>query len=230
MNIENHIESTLADFHKIGVLRDVLFIGAWTRYFYKNHFSSKTKYHPRLATKDLDVLLKENFKRQSLVMDLHQKLIEVGYEPEFYQSKMIKYYKNELELEFLVPTNGEKRVVSVKGFNVQAQELPYLGMLWNNPLTAKYGKYKVQVPDPLDYAIHKLIIAQSRTKKESKLQDIRDAEEVVAAFKIQGDLDREINKRINEIQPNPKSKSKINKSLQEFLDPELRDQLLSCFK
>ncbi len=227
MNIENHIESTLADFDKIGVLQDVLFIGAWARYFYKNHFSSKTKYHPRLATKDLDILLKENLKKKALVLDLHKKLIEVGYEPEFYQSKMIKYYKNELELEFLVPTHGEKRVVSVKAFNVQAQELPYLGMLWSHPLTAKYGKYKVQVPDPLDYAIHKLIIAQSRAKKESKLQDIRDAEEVLAAFKIEGDLSREINVSLKEIQPNQKSKSKITKSLQEFLDPELRDQLLS---
>lgn len=227
MNIENHIESTLADFDKIGVLDDILFIGAWARYFYKNHFSSKTKYHPRLATKDLDILLKENLKKQSLILDLHQKLIEVGYEPEFYQSKMIKYYKNELELEFLVPTNGEKRVISVKAFNVQAQELPYLGMLWSNPLKAKYGKYQVQVPDPLDYAIHKLIIAQSRAKKESKLQDIRDAEEVVAAFKIQGDLDQEITNRLKEMKLNPKSKSKINKSLQEFLDPQLRDMILS---
>jgi len=227
MNIENHIEATLADFDKIGVLDDVLFIGAWARYFYKSHFSSKTKYHPRLATKDLDILLKENLKKKSLVLDLHQKLIEVGYEPEFYQSKMIKYYKNELELEFLVPTHGEKRVVSIKAFNVQAQELPYLGMLWSHPLIAKYGKYQVQVPDPLDYAIHKLIISQSRAKKESKLQDIRDAEEVLAAFKIQDDLNREISSRIKEIKLNPKSKSKINKSLQDFLDPELRDMILS---
>jgi hypothetical protein len=226
VNIEKHVEQTLKDFSSIGVLGEILFIGAWARYFYKSYFPSKVDYYPRMATKDLDILFKESAKKRSLVVDLHKKLIAEGYRHEIYQNNIIKYYKNELELEFLIPTNGEKKIVEVKAFNVTAQELPYLGMLWDDPVQAKYGKYKIWIPDPYKYVFHKLIIAQSRSKNDTKIQDIRDAEDVAAALESQGEFNSEIKEVLERLKLNLKSKTKIKESLKEFLDPDLRQKLL----
>ncbi|MCB1197266.1 MAG: hypothetical protein KDK51_02765 [Deltaproteobacteria bacterium] len=224
-SIENHVESVLEDFEKIGILQDVLFIGAWARYFYKEHFKSETDYYPRLATKDLDILLPKEKAKQSLQIDLHQKLLEFGYQHQIFRNSLIKYYKNELELEFLLPTHGSKRIVSVKALNIKAQQLPYLEMLWESPIHIRYGKYQVSIPDPYDFVVHKLIISSSRSVRQTKLQDIRDAEEVLVVLMQEKGFESKLSRVCIKYTKNKKAKSKVLKVLPFLLDPGLRKLL-----
>ncbi len=226
MNIDDHVESCLGFFKdEVGILDEVLFIGAWARYFYRSLFKGNADYQARLATKDLDVLLDRKKARHKKIVDVHQKLIEVGYQPTYYQSKLIKYHQDDLELEFLVPAVGSSRhqAVKVQAYNLIAQELPYLQMLWDHPAAVKYGRYEVNVPEPVTFALHKLIISVRRQKPASAEQDKRDAEEVLYALRNDSSFEERVQTAVARLKR--KALQGVRDGIETFVLPEFRDEM-----
>lgn len=228
MNIDDHVKEVLAFFdQEAGILGEILFVGAWARYFYRGYFTKNERYYPRLATKDLDILLTEKSKHQPLVVNVHQKLIDSGYDHEFLTEGLIKYSKEDLEIEFLIPTNGEWKIVPVKAYNVKAQQLPYMGMLWNDPVEVQYDKFHVRLPNPYEYALHKLIVSQRRAKKPTGEQDRKDAEEVLTALAQRKDFQDELKRVYQENKFNSKTTKMIKKSITYFIIPDFRSNILA---
>ncbi len=228
MNIDEHVEATLNFFDSdAGILSEILFVGAWARYFYRDLFKNLKTYQARMLTKDLDVLLHIKKKREKQKVDVHQRLIQAGYHAEFYPSNVIKYFRDDLELEFLIPTRGapHDKAVQVEAYNVTAQELSYLEMLWDRPQSVRYGKYHLYVPHPLDFAIHKLIISFRRKKPASGEQDRRDAEEVLYALSHERDFDDIFQQTLLAIRKNRKTFKAVENGIATFILPSLRERL-----
>ncbi len=228
MNINEHVESCLSFFgEEVGILDEILFIGAWARYFYRGLFQGEGRYQARLATKDLDILLSQRKKRAKRQVDVHKKLVESGYEKKFSHSGLIKYYRDALELEFLIPARGapSDKPVNVEAYNLKAQELAYLEMLWRRPILVSYAGYDVRVPDPVDFAVQKLVISSRRAKGASAEQDRRDAEEVLYALSEKADFEMVVRERLGKL--NRKQMQAVKKGISTFLVPELREKLQS---
>lgn len=226
MNIDEHVESVLRFFDSDAkILSEILFIGAWARYFYQDLFSGTGEYNARFVTKDLDILLNRKRKEQKQTVDVHQKLLAAGYQAEFLPNQLIKYRRGALDLEFLLPAKGAPRekAVHIRAYNLTAQELAYLEMLWSRPVSIRYGNYEVKVPNPFDFALHKLIISFRRANPRSGEQDRRDAEEVLYVLYKRDDFEaafRETSDRLN-----AKSMKAVRKGIDAFLVPGLRERL-----
>lgn len=232
MNIDEHIESCLKFFEvEAAILDEILFIGAWARYFYRDHFKKSADYQARMLTKDLDILLSTKSIGAVKRVDVHEKLISAGFHAEFLRGNHIKYFRDALELEFLVPAKGapSEKAVHVKQYNLNAIELPHLSMLWRSPISVRYGKFSVNVPDPMDFAIHKILISSRRAKPESAEQDRRDAEEVLYALNEGRDFEGNFKNSISTFAPNKKNLTAMRKGIDTFLIPTLREKVRLLF-
>ena len=80
-------------------------------------------------------------------------------------------------MEFLVPERGKgvDHALSVKPLSLKATPLRFVDMLLQDPVTVKVGDIAAKVPNPLNFCLHKLIIAQRRKKSEKKQKDIEQA-------------------------------------------------------
>jgi hypothetical protein len=56
-------------------------------------------------------------------------------------------------------------------------------MLFDRPLVVKEGNVSVRLPNPLNFCIHKLIIAQRRSKPEKSAKDIEQAVHLFSILK-----------------------------------------------
>ena len=226
-NINDYVEDCLRFFAvDAGILDDILFIGAWARYFYRDIFDSTSGYHARMLTKDLDILVPRELIRAKRKVDVHTKLAAAGFEPVFAQNGLVKYSRDALELEFLVPARGSARSepVEINAYNINAQELAHLSMLVPNAICVPYGGYHVRVPDPVDYSLHKLVISQRRAKAASAEQDRRDAEEVLYPLSQQADFSNQFRERVKSL--SRKQRTAVTTGIETFTLPTLRDQLL----
>ena len=226
-NINDYVEDCLRFFAEdAGILDEILFIGAWARYFYREIFDSTSGYHARMLTKDLDILVPRELIRAKRKVDVHTKLAAAGFEPLFTQNGLVTYSRDALELEFLVPARGSARnePVAINAYNINAQELAHLSMLVPNAICVPYGGYQVRVPEPVDYSLHKLIISQRRAKVASAEQDRRDAEEVLYPLSKQADFEDQFCERIKAL--SRKQRTAVTAGIETFALPKFREQLL----
>ena len=105
--------------------------GAWARYFYRELFDPSSGYRARMVTKDLDILVPREMARAARKVDVHAKLVTAGFEPIFARNGLVKYARDALELEFLLPAQGTPRdkPVEIKAYNINAQELAHLTLV-----------------------------------------------------------------------------------------------------
>ena len=101
---------------------------------------------------------------------------------------MIKYEREGLTIEFLVPEigRGGHDPIKIRELNVVAQPLRFLNMLTEDPLVVKYEGMKVKVPDPVAYALHKLIISGRRWKREKQSKDYQTAIDLLRFLQTKG--------------------------------------------
>ena len=97
----------LRRFHKAGILKDLILVGSWCVYIYKDYFSSNSSIeHAALKTRDLDFLIDKPSTLKNRV-DIPALLEDLGFVSIFKGHKgYIKLDHPELILEFLVPEKG----------------------------------------------------------------------------------------------------------------------------
>ena len=150
---------------KAGILGDIILIGSWCIPFYKEYFSD-IKYSLAIQTRDIDLLIVSPNKIRSNV-NIPELLKDLGFIMGFRGKKgYIKLEHPELVVEFLVPERGKgiDKPVALPKLGLNATALRFLDFLTDNTIKVRVDNFNITLPHPANFALHKLIIFQRRTK------------------------------------------------------------------
>jgi len=180
----------LRRFHKAGILDDLILIGSWCIYFYKDYFSS-TPYidQATIKTRDIDFLIDAPSKMKVNV-NIPKLLKDLGFVTIYRGNRgFIKLDHPDLILEFLVPEKGKgtDKPVPLPKLGINAVALRFLTFLSGNTIKVKVEDFYVTLPHPANFALHKLIIFQRRIKEEKAVKDRKTAVEILKALINKGD-------------------------------------------
>jgi len=188
---------TLHALHKTGVLKDIILVGSWCHYFYRQYFDNAPEI-PAVRTLDIDFLVPNPPKIKKEV-NIPEILTALGFSPlHNYTTGYVKYVHPELELEFLTPDLGKGKgsePYRILQLHIQAQGLRFLNFLQDYVMKVTYKGITIQMPEPAAYVLHKFIIYKRRTKKEKRDKDLQAAKDI-GKFLLQKDEQR---KRLSEI-------------------------------
>jgi hypothetical protein len=94
-------------------------------------------------------------------------------------------------LEFLVPARGKEstKPFPVRALGINAQPLRFMDALAREPIQALFGDIVVTIPHPVDFALHKLLIAGRRKQKEKTEKDRTQAVALLRALNESGEID-----------------------------------------
>ncbi|MCK4509988.1 MAG: hypothetical protein KAU27_15675 [Desulfuromonadales bacterium] len=154
-----------ADFFQDGLL-----IGSWAMLFYQDVLGVKYV----LRTGDIDFALIPGVLKEAKTFDLEAEFKALGMEPiTDRESGLQKFLTDLYEVEFLVHRSGGREDVKlVRKYNVNAQAMPFIDILFIQPIEIELAECRVRVPRPEALFFHKLIIAQRRLKDWKKAKDI----------------------------------------------------------
>ncbi|MFH1283789.1 MAG: GSU2403 family nucleotidyltransferase fold protein [bacterium] len=208
---------------KAGVLKDVILIGSWCMPFYKDYFGG-TKYSATIKTRDVDFLVPTPSKTKMKV-DIPKLLKDLGFIVGFKGSEgYIQLEHADLIIEFLVSEKGRglDKPYRLPQFGLNAQALRFLDLLIQDTIKVKIEGIEVNLPHPVNFALHKLIIFQRRTKEEKIVKDRKAAVEIFKALMNKGES-TSIKKVFNSMPQ--KWQKKVIKGLEESKEKEILDTL-----
>ncbi len=174
--------------NKAGVLSEVVLIGSWCVPFYKNYFSS-VLYTTSIKTRDVDFLVPSPNKL-TIHADIPALSKDLGLVVYFQGAQeIIQLEHPELVIEFLVPEKGRgaSRPVRLPRLGVNAVALRFLDFLAGHTIQVEVRDFKVSVPHPAQFALHKLIVSQRRTKADKAAKDLNAAREILKALMAKGE-------------------------------------------
>lgn len=162
-----------------GVLDDIILIGSWCLFFYKEHFGN-SHHVPEVRTLDLDFLVPNppHIKKKVNVKAL---LEQLGFkEKHDTLSGLSKFSHKDLVVEFLIPElgRGKNEAYEVKKLNINAVGLRFLNLLQSHTITMTRDQMTVRLPEPAVYVLHKHIISERRLNLDKKDKDKRTALEL----------------------------------------------------
>jgi hypothetical protein len=168
------VQELLAAFDKAGLWHDGLeLVGSWCFYMYQKHLGVRVL---PLKTVDIDFLIPRPFLSRK-VLDLDPALKALGFERRHNPDGSAFFQHPDLKLEFLTPESGkgDETPPHVKQLGLRPVSLRFLNMLFDDPIRLTHGGVTVNVPNPRDYCLHKLIIGQRRKNAAKRLKDIEHA-------------------------------------------------------
>jgi len=173
-----------------GILDDLILIGSWCVYFYKDYFSGAPYIdQSTIKTRDIDFLIDtpSKIKRDVNIPEL---LKDLGFVTIYRGNRgFIKLDHPDLILEFLVPEKGKgtDKPVPLSKFGLNAVALRFLTFLSGNTIKVKVEDFYITLPHPANFALHKLIIFQRRIKEEKAIKDRNTAVGILKALINKGD-------------------------------------------
>lgn len=180
----------LRRFNKAGILKDLILIGSWCVYFYKDYFSDVPYIdQATIKTRDIDFLISNPSSiRQEVNVPILLK--DLGFVTTIKGSRgYIKLDHPDLLLEFLVPEKGKgtDKPVHLPKLGMNAVALRFLSFLSVNTIKVKVEDFYITLPHPANFALHKLIIFQRRLKEDKAAKDRNTAIEILKALINKGD-------------------------------------------
>lgn len=168
------VRKILEIFHNNGLFDEgVELIGSWCFHLYQEHLG--VEYFP-LRTQDIDFLIPYPYKGKDH-KELVGQLEEIGFSFDFNNDGSLFLWNAEMKIEFIIPQKGGSSNQSIKvnelGFNVKP--LRFVNILLENPIEIKDNNISIRVPNPVNFCVHKLIVASRRKKAEKVLKDIHQA-------------------------------------------------------
>ncbi|MEW6619919.1 MAG: GSU2403 family nucleotidyltransferase fold protein [bacterium] len=169
------------------VLEEIIIVGSWCIYFYREYFS-KTNYSSSIRTRDIDFLVPLPLHLKKKV-DIPELLKDMGYIIDFHRSGYIRLLHPELIIEFLVPEKGRgvDKPYPLPQLGVNAQRLRFLDFLAQNTIVLKTEELTLNLPHPAAFGLHKLIVSSRRTKEEKRIKEREEAVKVLNALIDQGE-------------------------------------------
>jgi len=171
---EQSVNDLLRELSRVGFFAHGLLIGSWPMAVFAQAYGLIYG----LRTGDIDFAV-VNAARKANGVTLPELLLQLGYEPlRDYQSGIEKYVQGTFEIEFLMHRRGGSfpPFVELPAWQVAAQPLPFIDILFLRPVTIIVDDYSLRIPSPEALMVHKLIIAQRRTgldKEEKKEKDLQ---------------------------------------------------------
>ena len=149
---------------------DGLLVGSWAFIFYREIFGIEYV----LRTDDIDFAFTPEVLKKRKGADLESAFAAIGFDPVMdILTGLQKFLADTFEIEFLIHRKGAREeTVSVSKYNVNAQPLPFLDMLFVSPIVVITSKFRVRIPSPEALFLHKLIIAQRRKKEFKREKDL----------------------------------------------------------
>ncbi len=156
---------TQADFFEDGLL-----IGSWAMLFYQEVLGIKYV----LRTGDIDFALIPEVLKKAKAVDLEAIFKKSGLDSVTdYSSGLQKFLSEMYEIEFLVHRRGGKsEVKDVRKYNVNALSMPFLDILFMQPIRVEMPDCQVRIPCSEALFFHKMIIAQRRKEGWKKEKDL----------------------------------------------------------
>ncbi|MCJ7582736.1 MAG: nucleotidyltransferase domain-containing protein [Candidatus Aminicenantes bacterium] len=189
----------LKRFRDSGILENIIVVGSWCIYFYKDYFQ-EMEYKSLLRTRDIDFLvpIPPVFKKK---VDVHELLKDLGFLLDFHIKGYIRLVHPELIIEFLVPERGKgfDKPFPLPHLGVNAQSLRFLDFLEKNSMKIESDHFLLNVPHPAAFALHKLMISERRLKEGKRIKERRDAVHILNCLIEKGE--KEIKKRFFESIP-----------------------------
>lgn len=148
-------------FEKLGLWKDgVELIGSWSFLLYQRHLGVRPL---PLRTQDVDFLLPWPYPTRSTV-GLSDALSELGFRSASNPDGSNYFVHPDLKLEFLSPERGKGGLDAraIKPLGVRAVTLRFMDMLLKDSIFVDEGRIRVRVPKPLNFCLHKFVIAQVR--------------------------------------------------------------------
>ena len=158
--------------HDNNLLEHVIVIGSWCEYIYAQG-GVLPDYSAMVRTLDIDFLVK-NMRKPTQKVNLSTIAQNNGYTVDYdVMNETTKIYTPDLmEIEFLIEQKGSGVDPVIKtNLGVNAQALHHIGMLKQHTITVKLFDMNITVPTPEAYAVHKVVINESRGKKSEKDMD-----------------------------------------------------------
>ena len=155
--------------HDNDLLEHVIVIGSWCEYIYAQG-GVLPDYSAMIRTLDIDFLVK-NKRKPTEKVNLSTIAQENGYIVDYdVMNETTKIYTPDLmEIEFLIEQKGSGvDPVIQTNLGVNAQALHHVGMLKQHTITVPLFDMNITVPTPEAYAVHKVVINESRGKKSEK--------------------------------------------------------------
>jgi len=164
----------LKRFKKAGILDNLILVGSWCTYFYKDYFP-RASYadYASLKTRDIDFLV-ENPSKIKNQTDIPGLLEDLGFVVDFKgDNGYIQLDHPDLILEFLVQEKGKgtDKPYALPRLGINATPLRFLNLLSENTIKVKIENFYLTLPHPASFALHKLIISERRTKGEKAIKD-----------------------------------------------------------
>lgn len=217
----------LRRFHRAGILDDVILIGSWCIYFYKDYFSGIPYIdQTTIKTRDIDFLINTPSRIKHNV-NIPELLKDLGFVTIYKGSRgYIKLDHPDLILEFLVPEKGRgtDKPIPLPKLGMNAVALRFLSLLADNIIKIKVEDFNLFLPHPVNFALHKLIIFQRRFKEEKAIKDRNTAIEILKALINKGEIGV-IKKVFASLVP--KWQKKVVKGLEEVKEKETLDILIT---
>jgi hypothetical protein len=173
-----------------GILDKIMLVGSWCVFLYEDYFKSR-RLLPALRTRDVEFLFPVPFHLNQKT-DLFNLLKDLGFVLDFKgEQGYIVFQHPDLILEFLVPARGREssKPFTIEQLGINAQPLRFMDALSRNPLQMLFGDVTVTLPHPVDFSLHKLLIAGRRNKKNKAERDRAQAVALLNALNITGDFE-----------------------------------------
>jgi hypothetical protein len=170
INLPQPVCDALAALNDANFFSDGLLVGSWAMLFYKELFGIEYV----LRTDDIDFALRSDAAKEKAGTDLEAALAEKGFDPVIdLLSGLQKFLAGTFEVEFLIHRRGGRdEIVTVSKYNINAQPLPFLDLLFFAPIEVRLADFKVCIPSPESLFLHKLIISQRRKKESKRAKDL----------------------------------------------------------
>ncbi|MEK6589244.1 MAG: GSU2403 family nucleotidyltransferase fold protein [Nitrospinota bacterium] len=180
----------LKHFQNAGILDEIILVGSWCMYFYKNYFSTE-KYNPSIRTKDIDFLIPLPIKFKKKI-DIVEMLKPEGFIVTFSNSGYMRLEHPEIMIDFLIPEKGRgtDKPYPLPHLGVNAQALRFLDFLVQNDITLKSDNLSIRIPHPAAFGLHKLIISKRRKTEEKFLKEQREAITVLNTLIDKGETNK----------------------------------------
>ena len=162
---------------KAGVLHQIVLIGSWCVYFYKDYFEEEL---PAPRTRDIDFLIATPPKIKPSI-DIPAMLTDLNFLVHFHSNGAMRIEHPKLIVDFLVPEKGKGGAgpYKVKELGVTVQQLRFVSLLLDNTISFMSHGLRLTLPHPINFALQKLIISGRRTKVEKADKDRRQAIDVL---------------------------------------------------
>lgn len=174
---------------KEGILDKIMLVGSWCIVLYEDYFKGKSIL-PVIRTRDLEFLfpIPLDLDRKT---DLYDLLKDLGFVLD-YKGKQgyIIFQHPDLILEFLVPARGKEsdKPFPLDQLGINAQALRFMDALARNPIQILFNDVTVTLPHPVDFALHKLLIAGRRKERTKAEKDRAQAIALLIALNDSGEI------------------------------------------